>query len=42
MTSAAVFLLREIEEELLDVLDFECSLLEAVLLEEVFHGETAL
>ena len=29
---------REIEEELLDVLDFERSLLERILLEEVFHG----
>ena len=29
---------REIEKELLDVLDFERSLLEPVLLQEVFHG----
>ena len=28
----------EIEEELLDVLDFERALLEAVLLEKIFHG----
>ena len=28
----------EIEEELLDVLDLECALLEAVLLDQIFHG----
>ena len=29
---------REIEEELLDVLDLERALLEAVLFEKIFHG----
>src|SRR4051812_2135020 len=33
-------LAREIEEELLDVLDLECPLLEGVLFQLVFHGTT--
>jgi hypothetical protein len=32
---------REIEEELLDVLNLERSLLEPILLQEVFHGRNA-
>ena len=33
-----VLLAGEVEEELLDVLDLECALLEGVLLDQVFGG----